>query len=140
MTTAGKDFVFIENEPFSVDNKIIADSSGSGKVDRVRCISGDEFCRQAGIKHIDFLKIDTEGHEVDVISGFLQMLKKRKISFIQLEVGMNVENKKHANWRNISTYMEEIGYNIFGIYEQVRELGDGTPLRRADIVFVSPLV
>lgn len=140
VTKSGESFVFIENEPFSVDNRVLSDAVGSGKAEKVPCISGDEFCSRAGIEHIDFLKIDTEGHEIDVISGFQRMLRERKISFIQTEVGMNKGNKKHIYLSNIISYMEDFGYNIFGIYEQVRELDNGTPLRRADIVFASPLV
>lgn len=46
---------------------------------------GDSFCRQNGIGHIDFLKIDTEGHEVSVLAGFDAMLKGKKIDYIQFE-------------------------------------------------------
>lgn len=50
---------------------------------RVR--TGDEFCREQGIPAIDFLKVDAEGADFEVLSGFGQMLASRKIAVIQFE-------------------------------------------------------
>jgi FkbM family methyltransferase len=36
--------------------------------------TGDEYLRSAAIERVDFLKIDTEGHEVSVLKGFCQLL------------------------------------------------------------------
>lgn len=56
-------------------------------VEKIKTIRGDSFCIEAGIQHIDFLKIDTEGHELAVLKGFEQMLLEKKIDFIQFEYG-----------------------------------------------------
>lgn len=48
---------------------------------------GDEFCAQHGIGHIDLLKIDVEGLESKVISGFSKMLREKRIGAIQFEYG-----------------------------------------------------
>jgi FkbM family methyltransferase len=54
-------------------------------------IALDDFCRQHSIEKIDFLKIDTEGHELEVLSGAKQMLAQEKIDIIQFEFSeMNV--------------------------------------------------
>jgi len=45
----------------------------------------DDFCLEKNIKNIDFLKIDVEGYEQNVILGAKQSLDK--IDFIQLEFG-----------------------------------------------------
>lgn len=47
----------------------------------------DLFCQNKGIKNIDFLKIDVEGHEYKVLLGALELLKRGNIRFIQFEVG-----------------------------------------------------
>ncbi len=57
----------------------------------VRKITLDEFVRQQKIKMIDFLKIDTEGHELQVLQGAKQLINDKKIGFIQFEFNeMNV--------------------------------------------------
>lgn len=50
-------------------------------------IDGITYCRSRKIETIDFLKIDTEGHEFQVLKGFDQMLQEAKISIIQFEYG-----------------------------------------------------
>lgn len=51
----------------------------------------DEFCKDQNINKIDFLKIDTEGHELDVIKGAKNLLLSGKISIIQFEFNeMNI--------------------------------------------------
>jgi FkbM family methyltransferase len=48
---------------------------------------GDQFCAQHDIRYIDFLKIDVEGLESKVISGFSKMLGEKRIGAIQFEYG-----------------------------------------------------
>ena len=45
----------------------------------------DLFCEQNGIVRIDFLKIDTEGHELGVASGASRMISEDRIGVIQVE-------------------------------------------------------
>lgn len=45
----------------------------------------DNYCAQRNISRIDFLKIDTEGQELNVLKGAEQMIKNNKIKIIQFE-------------------------------------------------------
>jgi FkbM family methyltransferase len=45
----------------------------------------DSYCQTNKIEHIDFLKIDVEGHELGVLKGSIEMLKNNLISVIQFE-------------------------------------------------------
>lgn len=57
--------------------------------------TGDFYMRHYGIPYIDFLKIDTEGHEYSVLEGFLPQLQQGIIGCIQFEFGyINVLTKK----------------------------------------------
>jgi FkbM family methyltransferase len=47
----------------------------------------DSFCEQQKINHIDLLKIDTEGHELEVLRGAKEMILSKKIDCIQFEFG-----------------------------------------------------
>lgn len=54
----------------------------------------DEYCCTQNIDRIDFMKIDTEGFEYNVLSGAKEMIKTGKISFIQFEFNeMNIVNR-----------------------------------------------
>lgn len=47
----------------------------------------DSVCLELGVRTIDLLKIDVEGHEFDVLQGAKQLLDKDALHFIQFEVG-----------------------------------------------------
>jgi FkbM family methyltransferase len=47
----------------------------------------DHFCASQGIRRIDFLKMDVEGHELAVLNGAARMLSSGSISTIQFEFG-----------------------------------------------------
>lgn len=47
----------------------------------------DAFCKEYGIDQIDFLKIDTEGNELNVLTGAQKMLASRRIQTMQFEFG-----------------------------------------------------
>ena len=51
----------------------------------VDCTTIDDFMAESGIDRIDFLKIDTEGHDLSVLKGARLALRDRKIGMIQFE-------------------------------------------------------
>jgi FkbM family methyltransferase len=53
----------------------------------VKCITVDTFCKDNNINYIDFLKIDTEGAELDVLEGSYEMINNDKVKYIQFEYG-----------------------------------------------------
>jgi FkbM family methyltransferase len=59
---------------------------------------GDDYCARQGLDHIDYLKIDVEGHDLEVLQGFGGMLKRGAINFVQVEVGFSGEIPIHRLW------------------------------------------
>jgi FkbM family methyltransferase len=47
----------------------------------------DEFVARHVIPQVDFVKIDTEGHEIDVLEGGIQSLAQERIRCVQFEYG-----------------------------------------------------
>lgn len=45
----------------------------------------DDFCNINEVMDIDFIKIDTEGHELSVLEGAKKLIEKRRINFIYFE-------------------------------------------------------
>lgn len=70
----------------------------------------DNFCFSKQIKNIDFLKIDTEGSEYDVLKGASSMLENGEISIIQFEFNqMNIISRVFLK----DFYDVLSGYNIY---------------------------
>lgn len=47
----------------------------------------DSYCEKTGIKHVNLLKIDVEGHELGVLLGAQGMFESRRIDFCTFEFG-----------------------------------------------------
>jgi len=47
----------------------------------------DHYCQEHEIAEVDYLKIDVEGHELEVLKGASTMLTRGKINVIQFEYG-----------------------------------------------------
>jgi FkbM family methyltransferase len=54
-------------------------------VETVTISTIDAYCRERGIDHVDFIKMDIEGYEMAAIRGAQQMLAAGKIDVIQFE-------------------------------------------------------
>lgn len=82
---------------------------------KARVISGDEYCRQHNIMHIDFLKVDVEGAENSVLEGFERMLSNAKISMIQFEyTELNIDSRFLL--KDFYECLEAYGYQIGKLY------------------------
>lgn len=101
----------------------------------------DRFCEHQGINHIGFLKIDTEGGDFDVLCGAAGMLATQQIDLVEVEAGMNSGNKRHVPFEKLKAILEDSGYLLFGIYEQIHEWPTKEPhLRRTNLVFNSSML
>jgi len=77
----------------------------------VEKITLDHYCEQAGVRSIDFLKIDTEGSELDVLKGAEGLLRNQNIKFIQFEYGGCFPDAG-ITLKEVHAYLDDCGYAI----------------------------
>lgn len=58
-----------------------------GQSERVRIDTVDAYCEKHGIARIDLLKIDVEGHELDVLAGAERMFAEERVTLAAFEFG-----------------------------------------------------
>ena len=98
----------------------------------------DHFCAMHEIREIDILKIDTEGHEIQVLTGANAMLQSSSISIIKAEVAADPDSTYHTSFFKLFEFLNPFGYRLFGIYDQCEnEFSPGPRLRRFDAAFIS---
>lgn len=98
----------------------------------------DLFTQRVGVKHINLLKIDVEGFEMEVLAGARGLLTENRIDVIYIEAGLSKSGGQQTYYRSIEDYLAGFGYRIFRIYEQKNEwLEDSAALRRANFAFMS---
>jgi FkbM family methyltransferase len=78
----------------------------------VRTISLDDFCKKKKITTIELLKIDTEGHEFQVLLGGKKLLNKTKI--IQVEI-MDKKKLFQKKFIKIDNFLKKYNFKLLKI-------------------------
>ena len=61
--------VLNRSEGYSIASSVAAGAPDGAGTERVRALTLDELCAEAGLARIDLLKLDVEGAELDVLAG-----------------------------------------------------------------------
>lgn len=83
-----------------------------------------------GNRVFDFIKLDTQGSEIDIIRGGLELCKSAK--YMLLEVALTEYNINAPQYQDVLDFMEGIGYVACDILE---EHYDGDTKIQIDILF-----
>lgn len=83
--------------------------------EKIRLDTLDAYCRQNNVCEIDFLKIDVEGHELEVFRGGEEMFNGRKIKRIQFEYGgCNIDSR--VLLKDLFEYLSARGYRLYKVF------------------------
>ena len=109
-----------------------------GQPENVEIITLDEFCLEHQVACIDFLKIDVEGYELEVLKGANRMITSGAIQFIYAETTFHLSDSQHTPITILSDFLEARSYRCLNIYNKVLRfdpLGRPTHLHRCDALF-----
>jgi FkbM family methyltransferase len=128
------DFYSRKDAPTGTGNSIYKELTSFYSDDKL------EIIKQKGIKlddlfeetsEFELIKIDTQGSELDIISGGLNLCKKAK--GILLEVSLNQYNEGAPIYDEVVQFMENIGFKIVAILDESRNHGS----HQQDILFIN---
>ncbi|GGA34661.1 FkbM family methyltransferase [Okeania sp. KiyG1] len=74
----------------------------------------DAYCQRWQIKRINFLKIDIEGSELDVLKGATKMLQSGKIDYLQFEYGSTFKDAG-ISLKTVFEFLQQYRYSLFKI-------------------------
>ena len=77
----------------------------------------DNFVYINNITKIHLLKSDTEGYELEVLSGAAKSLTNQIINLIYIEVGFNKTDSQHNFWSEVIGFLNSYNYVFLGIHE-----------------------
>jgi FkbM family methyltransferase len=80
--------------------------------DTKKCYTVDAFCESINLDFIDFLKIDVEGAELDVLKGGIKMLREERVMFLQVEYGGTYPDAG-ITFVDVINLIEPYGYYIY---------------------------
>ncbi|MFD2264469.1 FkbM family methyltransferase [Lacibacterium aquatile] len=81
-------------------------ASADLRQDILPVVSLSHYCRQHGVDHIDLLKIDVEGAEVDVLEGGIDLFRQGRIMAAQFEYG--------GTWLDSRRQLRDVFYLMAG--------------------------
>jgi FkbM family methyltransferase len=88
----------------------------------------DSYCIRHRIESIDLLKMDVEGHELDVLAGGIAMLQRSRIRMVMFEFGgCNVDSRTY--FRDFYYFFREHGFKALF---RIAPSGYLAPIRRYD--------
>ena len=100
---------------------------------KVQTITLDNFCKKKKIYKIELLKIDTEGHEFDVLKSGQKILKNTKI--IQLEI---MDKKKFLNKKfiRINNFLLKYNFKLLKV-KNICSISILSNLKAIDVLYVN---
>lgn len=104
----------------------------------VQVSSLDRLSHDLGVTNIDFVKIDVEGNELNVLKGAKNLLSKGAIKFIQLELG-HAMRAKRVYFHDVFDFLDKYNYVPFVILPKGVRLLEFTPFLENRYSFVNLL-
>ncbi|MGF1536860.1 MAG: FkbM family methyltransferase [Elainellaceae cyanobacterium] len=100
-------------------NELLPQSAaeGSGSAATVACITLDGLVTQYGLRRVDWIKIDAEGHELPVLEGAVSLLQRFKPSILY----ENIAGGAGANLE-VSRWLQRSGYRLYRYRPYLRAL------------------
>jgi FkbM family methyltransferase len=87
----------------------------------VKTISLDEFVNEKGIKEIDFMKVDIEGGEFELMEGATEVFKRKAVKKIFIECSgpsLSIRRKTLTEYLDM---FKKVDYEPFGTYQDLIE-------------------
>lgn len=124
----------------SMTKKLNADIpiSNASNLFEVECQRLDDISSVFTDGHVDLLKLDVEGEELDVLQSAKALFERQRVDVLYVEVGLNREGTQQTYFGVLDSILQSHGYRVFKIYEQKNEWIEDSPLlRRCNAAYMS---
>ena len=93
----------------------------------VPTISLDRWAEQSGVTHVDYIKLDTQGSELEILEGGTQVL--RSVRCLEIEVEFNPIYREQALFSDVDLFLRAHGFVLWKLTNQVHYSKRGKPER-----------
>lgn len=110
--------IVLNEDPTSVTNSLnvgLRNRSAHAPRENIMIRTVDRYCEDNRIDSIDFMKIDTEGWEMQTLKGAKTMIEQNRINALFCEVGFSQRNKRHTHLLEVLSFLSSHGYSLLGI-------------------------
>jgi Methyltransferase FkbM domain len=90
-------------------------NAGKNVTHSPRRFSLDEYCEQTATQRVDFLKTDTDGHDVKILMGGSRILEESLGAYVECSSFGSSLNKYANTFCNVDTLMNDKGFTLFDL-------------------------
>ncbi|MDP1625099.1 MAG: FkbM family methyltransferase [bacterium] len=85
-----------------------------------------DYIKEQNVQHINLIKIDVEGHEIQALSGFGGFLNSENVDFVQFEYGgANLDS--HTSLMDLFNFFESRGFKVCKMMPKCLEIRSYDP-------------
>jgi len=103
----------------------------------IECVKGDDYLLDNNTKKVDFIKLDVEGFELEVLKGLAETIKQSN-PIIIFEYDYNYQSKVNDDPRAILHFLKTFSYSFFIIdgYGNLKHLNIADDLKSTEILAI----
>jgi FkbM family methyltransferase len=119
----------------SLSDRAQADAEGSAV--EVQFHRLDKVADELGLRSVDLLKIDAEGHDLQVLEGAGALFAARAVRAVLVEVDFGGSHLQHGNFAEIAAWLAPQGLRFIALHEsQIVQQGGVPHLDYANALFL----
>jgi FkbM family methyltransferase len=117
----------------SMSKKYLSWQTETISTEKVQLLTLDSWIKINRVKSVEILKMDVQGHELELLKGAVQSLKS-SVRLIYTKVRFVRIYKKDCLFSDVDTYLNKFGFKLFQIYNLT--IGNDRRLITGDAIFV----
>jgi len=111
---------FVENDLSDMSSFLEPGEDAWGSVARrsvVQLDTVDDYCSRGGIGHIDILKSDTQGYDLEVLRGASNLLREKRIDLVYIEVTFSKMYQGSPRFDDVYAFLADHGMILVSFYD-----------------------
>ena len=98
----------------STHNSLYDPGLANGSKQEIQIEILDDYCLSKNIKHVDFLKIDVEGHEYFVLKGAQKLFENNAVDYVQFEFSGG-SREARTFLKDFMDFFDKYGFDLYRI-------------------------
>jgi FkbM family methyltransferase len=103
----------------SVNDSLLPMPGDEGHTVQVEARTIDDFCAEHAIDRIDYLKIDTQGYDLNVLKGAAGMLAAKNVRAFSVEITFHQMYEGQPRYHEVLAHADSTGYRLSGFYSPI---------------------
>lgn len=109
-----------ERADSELNTLVAAAASEGGRTQTTPVSTVDDIVAASGITHLDLLKLDVQGWEMEVARGATRLIADHNLLFVLAEMTFRSDQREMQQFTELHDHLEAQGFVLSGLYELLR--------------------